>query len=84
MTGRTLIIECHHWRGFAKTGGPLGMATTMGFITVTWCPFLVSSWLKARVLRMRNALNTSHVPPTVEMASWGEDKPLHHVRGAKS
>jgi hypothetical protein len=54
------------------------MATTLGFITVTWMPFLLTHWLKARVGKMKNALKKDLVAPRAEMTCWDE-RPLHRT-----
>lgn len=69
MTGATFIAEFHRWRGFSRAGGPLGMATTLGFITVSFVPFLLKEWLKTRLDGMKNALKRGRVP---EMDCFGE------------
>jgi hypothetical protein len=56
--GRTLITQWHGWRGFAREGGPLGVATTVGFFTVCWCPFLVTEWIKSRANAIKNAIGS--------------------------
>lgn len=56
--GRSLIIELHGWRGIKRDGGPLGQATTLGFITILWCPFLLSEWVRIRADALRNVLRS--------------------------
>lgn len=67
--GTTLIIEFHDWRGVGRAGGPLGAAITFGFISVSYVPFLISEWLKARTGKMVNALKSKRFP---EMDCFGE------------
>lgn len=69
MTGSTLIIELHTWRGVGIAGGPLASTLMLGFASVTWIPFLLTEWLKTRVGAMRNALKGSRFP---EMDAFGE------------
>ena len=59
MSGSTLIIERHEWRGFKTVGGELGIARTFGFWTVTYCPFLLSAWLEGKMDLMRSVLRSS-------------------------
>lgn len=81
MTGRTLIIEGHGWRGFKRSGGPLGTIITIGWVSVSYLPFLLSAWLRVRLDAMRNAVVSKNVPPRAEMAVWGEDRPYHRRVG---
>lgn len=56
MSGSTLIIERHEWRGFKTVGGELGIAKTRGFWTFTYCPFLLSQWIEQRLSAMKKVL----------------------------
>jgi hypothetical protein len=58
LNGSTLIVERHSWRGFKTVGGELGIARTMGFFTFTYCPFLLSTWIDAKISLMRDLLKT--------------------------
>lgn len=77
MSGRTLILEFHSYRGFGAGGGPLGSVLTLGFISVSWLPFLLSKWLRVRLNAMKNAIGTKDVPPIAEMSAWAADRPIH-------
>jgi hypothetical protein len=79
MTGRTLIVELHSWRGIGLIGGPLGTVLCLGFVSIGWLPFLLSHWLKQRLAAMKNAVGSDKFPPRVEMSCWNPDKPLHVV-----
>lgn len=70
MTGRTLIVELHRWRGLKRSGGPLGTVLTVGWVSVSYLPFLLSAWLRARVQSIRGAISERSF---VEMACAGED-----------
>jgi len=84
MTGRTLIVEFHRYRGLSRAGGPLGTVVTLGWVSASFLPFLLSKWLRTRTNALRNALNTKDVPqpPQETMAVWGTpEKPYHRRVG---
>lgn len=66
----TVVIEFHGYRGISRVGGPLGEITTLGFISISWMPFLLSDWLRQRVGAMKNALKPERFP---EMAAYGDE-----------
>lgn len=85
--GRTLIIEAHGWRGFHIDGGALGRVLIVGFVSVSYAPYLLTDWLKDRISKLRSVA----APVRVEMACAGEDpyerinhgKPLRVPSGRK-
>lgn len=68
--GRTLIIEGHGWRGFHIDGGSLGRVLIVGFVSVSYVPYLLTDWLKDRIAKLKGVTG-SHA--RVEMAAYGED-----------
>lgn len=70
MTGSTVIIEIHSFRGIIRAGGPLGVVYTLGFVSVMYAPFLLSEWLRERVSALQG-LTASH--RLVEMACVGDE-----------
>lgn len=79
MKGATVILELHGWRGVKRAGGPLGTVLTVGWLSVSYLPFLLSTWLRSRVNALKNAVSSKEVPPRAEMGCWGEDRPLHVI-----
>lgn len=53
MRGSTLIIEFHGWRGVDCIGGELGRVFCFGFVSVSFVPFLLSTWLQKRMDAIR-------------------------------
>lgn len=64
MSGATFIIEAHGWRGFHIDGGALGRVLIVGFVSVSYVPYLLTDWLKDRVSKLRSVA----APSRVEMA----------------
>jgi hypothetical protein len=80
VTGSSLIIEIHGWRGIAHAGGGLLTWTTLGFITFAWCPFLLTERLREMIDKLKNVAGESR--GFVEMACVGEDR-IERVNGGK-
>lgn len=87
MSGHTLIIEAHGWRGFHIDGGALGRVLIVGFVSVSYVPYLLTDWLKDRISKLRSVATHSRV----EMACADVDglerinrgRPLHVPSGRK-
>ncbi len=87
MTGRTVILELHGWRGFHIDGGALGRVLIVGFVSVSYVPYLLTDWLKDRIGKLRSV--AAHA--RVEMACADVDglerinkgRPLHVPSGRK-
>lgn len=83
MTGQTLILEFHGWRGVTLAGGGLFTWTTLGFVTFAWCPFLITERLRDMIDKLKKVTGESR--GFVEMACADVDglqrinhgKPLH-------
>lgn len=78
MSGHTLIIEAHGWRGFHIEGGALGRVLICGFVSVSYVPYLLTDWLKERVSKLKSV--AAHA--RVEMACAGED-PVERINHGK-
>lgn len=80
MKGKTVAFEFHAYKGIGRIGGDLKTAFCLGWVSVSYFPFLLSAWLRSRTNALRNAINSDHVPepPKETMACWG-DKPMHRV-----
>lgn len=70
MTGSTLIIEAHGWRGFHIEGGPLSSVVVVGFLSFSYMPFLLSERLKQMLCKLKNVAGDSR--GFVEMAAYDE------------
>lgn len=68
MNGSTLIFE-FGWCGFGRVGGPLSTALCLGFVSVSYVPFLLSKYLRNKIDGMKDALRRGKFP---EMDAFGE------------
>lgn len=73
MSGSSLIIQFHGWRGFGVVGGPFGREVRLGFVSVCYVPLLLTDWLRERIDALKKVTGESR--GFVEMASYGEDSP---------
>lgn len=71
MTGSTVIIEVHGYRGFQIEGGPLGRVLIIGFVSVSYMPFLLTDWLNERIAKLKSVAGSRGF---VEMAAWDESR----------
>lgn len=79
MTGRTVILELHGWRGFHIDGGALGRVLIVGFVSVSYVPYLLTDWLKDRIGKLKGVAGSRAF---VEMAAFDEEGP-QQVKGSK-
>lgn len=61
MSGKTLIIEAHGWRGLHIDGGALGRVLIVGFVSVSYVPYLLTDWLKDRISKLRSVATHARV-----------------------
>lgn len=73
----SLIIQWHSYRGFDRIGGPLLSVVTLGWVSVSYLPFLLTDWLHAKVNALKGALRSDETPPRAEMSCWGTERPYH-------
>lgn len=69
MSGSTLIIEFHRYRGLSIGGGPLLRWVHLGFVSFTWIPMLFDEWLSGMIAGLRAVAKTQ---PHAEMDCFGE------------
>ena len=72
VSGATLIIEVHGWRGFHIEGGPLSSVVVVGFLSFSYMPFLLSERLKKMIAKLKNVAGDSR--GFVEMAAYDESE----------
>lgn len=53
MTGHTIIIGLHAFRGFRREGGPLGAILIFGWVSLSYVPFLLTQWLRGKIDGLR-------------------------------
>ena len=72
MTG-SLIIQVHGWRRPQRGGGALLSWVVLGYVTLAWCPLLITDWLTDRITKLREVLKPSN--NFAEMACADVDSP---------
>lgn len=76
----SVLIEFHPYRGFGRMVGPLISVVTLGWVSVSVLPYLLTERLWGRVNALRTALGTKKFPqemPRETMAVWREERPIH-------
>jgi len=81
VKGASVLIQFHGWRGLGRDGGPIFSLVKLGFVSVSFMPFLISERLRAGLNALKNAVSSGRVPPRAEMSAWGEDRPYHKRAG---
>lgn len=80
MKGASVLIQFHGWRGLGRDGGPIFSLIKLGFVSVSFMPFLISERIRAGVNGLKNVLKSKFVPPHAEMSAWGSERPYHKSR----